>query len=39
MQSDVMKALFLTLDKALEQGMIGDDKEILGKVSLKWKDT
>ena len=27
MQSDVGKALFLTLNKALEQGMIGDDKD------------
>ena len=27
MQLDVRKALFLTLNKALEQGMIGDDKD------------
>ena len=39
MQSDIGKALFLTLKKALEQGMIGDDKDYSGKVCLKWKDT
>ena len=39
MQSDIGKALFLTLKKALEQGMIGDDKDFSGKVCLKWKDT
>ena len=39
MQSDVRKALFLTLNKALAQGMIGDDKDFLGKVCVKWKDT
>ena len=39
MQSDIGKALFLSLKKALEQGMIGDDKDISGKVCLKWKDT
>ena len=38
-QSDVGKALFLTLKKALEQGMIGDDKDFSGKVCVKWKDT
>ena len=25
--------------KALEQGMIGDDKDFSGKVCVKWKDT
>ena len=39
MQSDIGKALFLTLKKALEQGMIGDDKDLSGKVCVKWKDT
>ena len=39
MQSDIGKALFLTLKKALEQGMIGDDKDFSGKACLKWKDT
>ena len=42
MQSDIGKALFLRLKKALEhieQGMIGDDKDFSGKVCLKWKDT
>ena len=39
MQLDIGKALFLTLKKALEQGMIGDDKDFSGKVCLKWKDT
>ena len=39
MQSDIGKALFLTLKKALEQGMIGDDKDFSGKVCAKWKDT
>ena len=39
MQSDIGKALFLTLKKVLEQGMIGDDKDFSGKVCLKWKDT
>ena len=38
-QLDVGKALFLTLKKALEQGMIGDDKDFSGKVCVKWKDT
>ena len=38
-QSDVGKALFFTLKKALEQGMIGDDKDFSGKVCVKWKDT
>ena len=38
-QSDVGKALFLTLKKALEQGMIGDDKDFSEKVCVKWKDT
>ena len=38
-QSDVGKALFLTLKKALEQGLIGDNKDFLGKVCVKWKDT
>ena len=38
-QSDVGKALFLTLKKALEQDMIGDDKDFSGKVCVKWKDT
>ena len=37
--SDIGKALFLTLKKALEQGMIGDDKDFSGKVCVKWKDT
>ena len=27
MQSDIGEALFLTLKKALEHGMIGDDKD------------
>ena len=39
MQSDVGKALFLTLSKALEQGMIGEDTHCTGKVCVKWKDT
>ena len=39
MQSDIGKALFLTLKKALEQGMIGDDNDFSGKVCVKWKDT
>ena len=39
MQSDVGKALFLTLSKALEQGMIGEDTHFSGKVCVKWKDT
>ena len=39
MQSDIGKALFLTLKKAFEQGMIGDDKDFSGKVCVKWKDT
>ena len=39
MQSDIGKALFLTLKKALEQGMIGDDKDFSGKVCVKWKET
>ena len=38
MQSDIGKALFLTLKKGLEQGMIGDDKDFSGKVCVKWKD-
>ena len=38
-QSDIGKALFLTLKKALEQGMIGDNKDFSGKVCVKWKDT
>ena len=39
MQSDIGKALFLTLKKALEQGMIGNDKDFSRKVCVKWKDT
>ena len=40
MQSDIGKALFLTLKKVLEQGMNGDDKDFQpGKVCVKWKDT
>ena len=39
MQSDIGKALFLTLKKALEQGMIGNDTDFSGKVCVKWKDT
>ena len=41
MQSDIGKALFLTLKKALEQGMIGirNDKDFSGKVCVKWKET
>ena len=39
MQSDIGKDLFLTLKKALEQSMIGDDKDFSGKVGVKWKDT
>ena len=39
MQSDIGKALFLTLKKALEQGMIGDNKDFSRKVCVKWKDT
>ena len=41
MQSDIVKARFLTLKKALEQGMIGSrkDKDFSGKVCVKWKDT
>ena len=39
LQSDIGKALFLTLKKALEQGMIGNDKDFSGKVCVKWKDT
>ena len=39
MQSDIGKALFLTLKKALEQCMIGNDKDFSGKVCVKWKDT
>ena len=39
MQSDIGKALFLILKKALEQGMIGDHKDFSGKVCVKWKDT
>ena len=39
MQSDIGKARFLTLKKALEKGMIGDDKEFSGKVCVKWKGT
>ena len=38
-QSDIGKALFLTLKKALEQGMIGNDKDFSWKVCVKWKDT
>ena len=38
-QSDVGKALFLTLKKTLEQDMIGDDKDFSGKVCVKWMDT
>ena len=38
-QSDVGKALFLTLKKAIEQGMIAEDKHFSGKVCVKWKDT
>ena len=38
-QSDIGMALFLTLKKALEQGMIGNDKDFSGKVCVKWKDT
>ena len=38
-ESDVGRALFLTLKKALAQGMIGDDKDFTGKVCVKWKDT
>ena len=37
--SGIGKALFLTLKKALEQGMIGGDKDFSGKVCVKWKDT
>ena len=36
---NVGKALFLTLKKALEQGLIGDNSDFLGKVCLKWKDS
>ena len=39
MQSDVGRAMFLTLKKALEQGMIGDDKDFSGKACVKWNDT
>ena len=39
MQSDMGKALFLTLKKALEQSMIGDEKDFSGKICVKWKDT
>ena len=31
MKSDVGEALFLTLNKALEHGMIGDDKDFFEK--------
>ena len=34
-QSDIGKALFLTLKKALEQGMNEDDKYFSGKVFLE----
>ena len=39
MQSDVGKALFLTSNKAVEHGLIGDDKDFFRKVCVKWKDT
>ena len=39
MQWDIGKALFFTLKKALEQGMIGNDKDFSGKVCVKWKGT
>ena len=37
-QLDVGKALFLTLNlkKAIEQGMIGDNKDFSGKDCVKW---
>ena len=38
-QSDDGKALFLTMMKALEQGMSRDEKDFSGNVYVKWKDS